>query len=63
MSVDSKTVRGRRRVRYASFDELLADVERLRTSEDTRTLGNWPLEQLIAHLATTINACGWEWMT
>ena len=56
MTVDSKTVSGRRRLRFASFEELLADAQQLTSSHDVRMLGNWPPSQLITHLATTINA-------
>jgi hypothetical protein len=35
---------------------MIADAQKLVASPHTRTLGNWPLGQLIAHLATTMNA-------
>ncbi len=54
MSVDVKTVSGRRDLRYGSLDELLADAERLVATPGTRTLGNWSLAQLLAHLASAI---------
>ncbi len=54
MSIDVKTVSGRRDLRYESFDELLADAEKLVSTPGTRTLGNWSLAQLLAHLASAI---------
>lgn len=56
MPVDSTAVKGRRQLRFCSFDELLADAQRLCANPDTRTLGNWPVSQLLAHVATAINA-------
>ena len=53
--VDTKTVRGRRELAFGSLDEVVADAERLVASPHTRTLGNWPLSQLLTHLATAIN--------
>ncbi len=43
MPVDVKAVRGRRDLKYTSFDDLLADAENLVSSPQTRTLGNRPL--------------------
>jgi hypothetical protein len=53
--VDSKTVQGRRRLHYSSFEEVIADAEKLVSSPTARTLGNWPLGQLLAHLAMAMN--------
>jgi hypothetical protein len=55
MTVDTKTVQGRRQLTFRSFAEVIADAERLTSSPHTKVLGNWPLNQLIAHLATAIN--------
>jgi hypothetical protein len=55
MPVDVKAVRGRRDLRFTSFDDLLADAENLVSSPQTRTLGNWPLAQLLTHLALGID--------
>jgi hypothetical protein len=55
MPVDVKTVRGRRDLRFTSFDDLRADAENLVSSPQTRTLGNWPLAQLLTHLALGID--------
>jgi hypothetical protein len=54
-SVDSATVQGRRELHFASLDEVLADAEKLVASPTTRTLGNWPLGALLAHLAGAMN--------
>src|SRR5689334_7046407 len=53
--VDTGAVKGRRDVHFNSLDELLLDAEKLAASPTTRTLGNWPLGQLITHLAHTMN--------
>jgi hypothetical protein len=52
--VDTTKVAGRRTVHYNSFDELLADAERLAVT-DTRTLGNWSLGQILTHLARAMD--------
>ncbi|MGH7137704.1 MAG: DUF1569 domain-containing protein [Pirellulales bacterium] len=54
-SVDTKTVPGRRVLHFKSLDEVVVDAERLAASPDTKMLGNWPLGQLLMHLATAIN--------
>src|ERR1700722_7218240 len=56
MSVNSKTVAGRRTLRFNSLDELIAEAERLVASPATRMLGNWPLGQLLSHLAKSMDA-------
>jgi hypothetical protein len=53
MAVDTKKVRGRRQLRYDSYQDLLSDAERLAVSE-LRTLGNWSLGQVLGHLARTL---------
>jgi hypothetical protein len=55
MSVDTRTVCGRRQLHWTSLDDVLADAEKLVAAPHTRTLGNWPLNQLLMHLALTIN--------
>jgi hypothetical protein len=55
MSIDTKTVQGRRELHFQSLAEMLADAERLVASGHTKTLGNWPLDQLLTHLASAIN--------
>jgi hypothetical protein len=51
-----KSVVGRRQLRYATLADMLADAERLVESPSTRLLGNWPLDKLLTHLATGVNA-------
>ena len=53
--VNTKTVAGRREVRYNNYDEQLADAERLAGME-VRTLGNWSYGQILRHLARSIDA-------
>ena len=50
MAVNTKKVSGRRQLRYDSYQDLLNDAERLAVC-DVRTLGNWPLGQMLGHLA------------
>ncbi len=55
MTVVTKKVKLRREVRYESFDDLLADAERLAAGE-VRTLGNWSYGQILKHLAKSLDA-------
>jgi len=50
MAVDTRTVRGRRKVHYHNLNELMADVELL-SGGGYRQLGNWNLGQVCQHLA------------
>lgn len=50
MTVNTKLVKGRRRVRFSNYDEMLADVRAL-AQGPTRQLGNWSLGQVCTHLA------------
>ena len=52
--VDTAHVSGRRKVRYANHDELLADVERLATA-GYKQLGNWSLGQMCRHFTAAMN--------
>ncbi len=52
--INTKAVSGRRRVHYDSYDEALADAERL-AAIPVRTLGNWSYGQILRHLAKTVN--------
>ena len=54
MTVNTKKV-ARREVRYASFEEVLADAQKL-TSGNAQTVGNWSLGQILQHLAKTMDA-------
>jgi hypothetical protein len=56
MPVDTKLVQGRRTLRFTSLDAMLADAEQLVASPHTKTLGNWPLSQLLTHLALAMNS-------
>jgi hypothetical protein len=55
MSINTKAVRGRRRLRFASFDELLAEAERLAAAPRVRMLGNWPFDRLLHHLTAAVH--------
>lgn len=55
MAINTKTVRGRRVVRYDSLAQLEADVEKLAAADRSgrlKRLGNWSLGQVLGHLAT-----------
>lgn len=54
MPINTRRVAGRRDVRYESFDDLLADAERV-TSSPRRTLGNWTVAQILGHVAVSLN--------
>jgi hypothetical protein len=43
----------RRPVQYASFDEVLADAERLVVAQ-AATTGNWSLDQILGHVAVAM---------
>jgi len=51
--VDTRRVKQRRKIRYQSFDEFLADAERL-AERPVRELGNWTLAQIFDHLARSM---------
>lgn len=55
MTVNSKGVQGRRDLTFRTLDDIVADAERLAASRNPATLGNWPLAQLLSHLAMTFN--------
>lgn len=55
MPINTKKVQGRRKVRYASLDELLAEAKQFAASE-VRRLGNWSPGQIYEHLARTMNS-------
>ena len=56
MAIKTKTVQGRRELHFTSLDEVVADAEMLVASPNVKTLGNWPLDRLINHLALSINS-------
>jgi len=57
MTVKTKTVTGRRDVSLKSYDDLLAEVDRLTSGGETKMLGNWTLGQIFEHVANSLNAC------
>ena len=54
MSVNTKQVNGRRKVSYASYEQMLADVRKLAEGQTT-TMGNWSLAQICKHLAAAFH--------
>lgn len=54
MTVNTKKVEGRRKVRYESLDEFLLEAERL-SQTDVCSLGNWSRAQIYGHLARTMD--------
>jgi hypothetical protein len=55
MPVDTKAVSGRRKLQFASLDEVIADAEKCVGSPNTKMLGNWPLERILGHLTKAMN--------
>lgn len=56
--INTAKVADRRRLRYATVDEVLADVDRIVAAEKSGTLrrtGNWTAGQVFGHLATWAN--------
>jgi hypothetical protein len=56
MSVDTRDVEGRRKVRYEALDEVIVDAERL-AELPHRALGNWSLGQILKHLGAAMHSC------
>lgn len=57
-TINTAKVSDRRRPRFTTVDELLADVDRIVAAERAGTLrrtGNWTAGQVFGHLATWIN--------
>jgi hypothetical protein len=54
MPINTAKVQGRRKLDYASFEELLADAERL-SAGPVKSLGNWSPGQIFRHLAISYN--------
>ena len=54
MSVNTTKVEGRRKLDYASLEEVLADADRL-SSGPVKALGNWSAGQIFRHLALAFN--------
>lgn len=54
MQVDTAKVEGRRTLDYRSYDELLADADKL-SHGNVKAIGNWSAGQVFQHLATAYN--------
>jgi Protein of unknown function (DUF1569) len=54
MPVNTAKVDGRRKLDYASLEEVLADADRL-SSRPVKVLGNWSAGQIFRHLALAFN--------
>jgi hypothetical protein len=54
MPVDTAKVEGRRKLDYASLEEVLADADRL-SAGPVQVLGNWSAGQIFTHLALAFN--------
>lgn len=54
MAVKSAEVQGRRKLRFRSFDEILADAQRAH-AEGYVPLGNWSLGNALKHLGTAMH--------
>jgi len=55
MPIDTRKVKDRRQVAYASLQEVLADAERL-SQGNVKALGNWSPGQVFLHLASTFDS-------
>ena len=56
MSVDTKTVPGRRKLSFNSLDDVVADAEACVSSPNLKMLGNWPLSRILAHLTKAMTS-------
>lgn len=54
MGINTKTVAGRRQLKFTSLDDVLADAERCLT-QGYRPIGNWSAGQIFAHIAKVMN--------
>lgn len=52
--INTRRVRGRRRLRFRDFDEMLTDVRQLQYAPH-RQLGNWSLAQIVKHLGRVMH--------
>ena len=55
MPVNTKTVEGRRKLRFNSIDEIIADLDFLE-GKKLKALGNWSVGQILGHLAIGASA-------
>ncbi|HEX3315330.1 MAG TPA: DUF1569 domain-containing protein [Gemmataceae bacterium] len=53
--IDTAKVTGRRQLRFAALDDIVADAEKLTSSSHTKMLGNWTLSQNLLHLTIAID--------
>ena len=54
MPIETSKVQNRRKLQYASLQDVLADAEHL-TRGGCNTLGNWSAGQIFLHLARSFN--------
>jgi hypothetical protein len=54
MAVDTKKVRGRRRLRFQSIDDVWAEAETLAAAGQVACLGNWSVGQTLKHLGASM---------
>jgi hypothetical protein len=54
MTINTRRVRGRRRLRFANLEEVVADVRQLHAGPH-RLLGNWTLAQIAKHLGQVMH--------
>ena len=48
--IDTGKVAGRRELHFNSLEDILADVDRLASSREIKTLGNWSAGQIFEHV-------------
>jgi hypothetical protein len=49
--VDTAKIAGRRELHFNTLDDILADVDRLASGRQIKTLGNWSAGQIFEHVA------------
>ena len=54
MGINTKTVAGRRQLKFHTLDEILADAERC-AADNYRPIGNWSAGQIFSHLAKVMH--------
>ena len=55
MTVATSKVKGRRKLRFESYDDLTAEADRLAAGE-VEMLGNWKLSEVFDHLAKSLDS-------
>lgn len=53
--IDTKTVAGRRQLKFQSLDDIAQDVESLAAAKELKSLGNWSPGQIFKHLAIVMH--------